>query len=378
MQNKKEKPIYVSQPFLPPLKEFEEYLKEIWESKWLTNNGKLHQALEQELCRYLDVKYISLFSNGTLALVTALQALHITGEVITTPYSFVATTHALWWNAIKPVFVDIEPHTFNIDPGKIEAAITPKTTAILPVHVYGNPCNVQSITEIADVYGLKVIYDACHTFSVSIKGIPVLNFGDLSVMSFHATKVYNTFEGGAIVCHNEATKKRIDNLKNFGFVNETTVVAPGINAKMNEVQAAMGLLQLKYIGSAIEKRKQISEQYRQSLRNIEGINFIEDMSDVNHCYSYFPIFIDKDKFGKTRDEVYEELKKHNIYGRRYFYPLISQFPTYRGLESAELGKMPVAERTTEEVICLPIHPEITNDELYKIIEVITKFKSAIC
>jgi dTDP-4-amino-4,6-dideoxygalactose transaminase len=366
--------IYVTQPFLPPLEEFNEYLKKIWQSKWLTNNGQFHQELEQKLCEYLGVKYISLFSNGTLALVTALQALKITGEVITTPYSFVATTHALWWNNIKPVFVDIEPNTFNIDPEKIEAAITPQTTAILPVHVYDNPCNVQRIKEIADAHGLKVIYDACHTFGVTIKGIPVLNFGDLSVMSFHATKVYNTFEGGAIVCHDEAIKKRIDNLKNFGFVNETTVVTPGINAKMNEVQAAMGLLQLKYIDCLIEKRKEIAEQYRNLLKNIDGISYMEDMPDVKHCYSYFPIFINKEKYGMTRDDAYEELKRNNVYGRRYFYPLISQFPTYSGLESAQPGKMTVAEKVTEEVICLPIYPDLTADLVTLISNLISSFR----
>lgn len=363
------KPILVTQPFLPPLEEFQVYLKQIWESKWLTNNGKFHQDLEKALCEYLGVKYISLFANGTLALITAIQALKISGEVITTPYSFVATTHSLWWNNIKPVFVDIEPNTLNLDPDKIEAAITPKTTAIMPVHVYGNPCNVQRIKEIADTYGLKVIYDAAHTFGVTINNNSVLNFGDLSVMSFHATKVYNTFEGGAIVCHDAATKKRIDNLKNFGFVNETTVVTPGINAKMNEVQAAMGLLQLKYIDGNIEKRKHIAETYREKLKEINGLTFLEDMPDVKHCYSYFPILVDKNKFGKTRDELYEELKKNNIYGRRYFYPLISQFPTYHSLESAQPGKMPIAEKITEQVICLPIYSELEVIEVKRICEI---------
>jgi dTDP-4-amino-4,6-dideoxygalactose transaminase len=366
------KPIFVTQPYLPPLEEFQKYLKQIWGNKILTNNGPFHQELEKALCDYLDVEYISLFSNGTLAIVSALQALHITGEVITTPYSFVATTHALWWNNIKPVFADIDPDTFNLDPGRIEAAITPLTTAILPVHVYGNPCNVDEIQRIADTYGLKVIYDACHTFGVRIKGIPVLKFGDLSVMSFHATKVYNTFEGGAIVCHDEATKKRIDNLKNFGFVNETTVVTPGINAKMNEIQAAMGLLQLKYIDGLIEKRKQIVEQYRERLNGINGITYMEDMPGVKHCYSYFPVLIDKDKYGKTRDDLYEELKKHSIYGRRYFYPLISQFPTYRGLDSAQPGKMPVAERITEEVICLPIYSNLEVENILRIVDIVKK------
>lgn len=366
--------IFVTRPSLPPFEEFQKYLKRIWDSKCLTNNGPFHQELEHELCKYLGVKYISLFSNGTLALITALQALRISGEVITTPFSFVATTHALWWNGIKPVFVDIDPHSFNLDPSKIEAAITPHTTAILPVHVYGNPCDVCCIKEIADTYGLNVIYDACHTFGVTIDDIPVLNFGDLSIMSFHATKVYTTLEGGAIVCHNEATKNRIDHLKNFGFVNETTVVTPGINAKMNEVQAAMGLLQLKYVDQAIAKRKKIAEHYRQELQGVAGLTCLKDFPSVKHSYPYFPILIDKVKFGKTRDEVYEELKKNNIFGRRYFHPLISQFPTYKGLESAQPGKMPVAEKVAEEVICLPIYPDLSYEKLNLVISVLNKYR----
>jgi dTDP-4-amino-4,6-dideoxygalactose transaminase len=371
------KPVYVTEPFLPPLDELQVYLKDIWESKCLTNNGKYHQELEKALCDYLGVKYISLFANGTLALVTALQALRISGEVITTPFSFVATTHALRWNGIKPVFVDIEPDSYNIDPAKIESAITPRTTAILPVHVYGNPCNVRKIKKIADTHGLKTIYDACHTFGVEINGSPVLNFGDLSVMSFHATKVYNTFEGGAIVCHDEVTKKRIDDLKNFGFEDETTVVTAGINAKMNEFQAAMGLLQLKYIDGAIEKRKQIVFKYRDLLKNVDGVTCLNDLPGVKHCYSYFPVLIDRNKYGKTRDEVYEELKKHNINCRRYFYPLISQFPTYRGLESAQSGKMPNAERVTEQVICLPIYPDLDFNVIHTI-SLLIKNKNAKC
>lgn len=370
MTERLKNPVYVTQPALPPLEEFTDYLKQIWDSKRLTNDGKFHQELENALCEYLGVKYISLFSNGTLALITALQTLRITGEVITTPYSFVATTHSLWWNSIKPVFVDIEPKTFNIDPNKIEASLTSKTTAILAVHVYGNPCDLYRIKEIADAYGLKLIYDACHTFGVRIKGIPVLNFGDLSVMSFHATKVYHTFEGGAIVCHDEVTKKRIDNLKNFGFINETTVVIPGINAKMNEVQAAMGLLQLKYIDDAIEKRRQIAMQYREDIKDLDGITCLYDIEGVNHCYSYFPILVDTEKYGKTRDELYNELKKNGIFGRRYFYPLISQFPTYRGLESAQPGKMTVAERVTEQVLCLPIYPNLKREEVQRVLHVL--------
>jgi dTDP-4-amino-4,6-dideoxygalactose transaminase len=362
--------ITVTKPFIPPLEEFQPYLEQIWKNGQLTNNGPFHQQLEKELAEYLGVKYISLFSNGTLALVTALQALKITGEVITTPYSFVASTHSLWWNNIKPIFVDIEPDFCNLDPEMIEAAITPQTTAILPVHVYGNPCNVQRIKEIADTYGLKVIYDACHTFGVTINNEPVLNFGDLSVMSFHATKVYNTFEGGAIVCHDENMKKRIDFLKNFGYAGETTVVAPGINAKMNEVQAAMGLLQLKHIDQNIEKRRQITLQYRELLTNVSGIRFMNDIPGVKHCYPYFPVFIDEAQYGTSRDDLYEKLKTHNIFGRRYFYPLISQFPTYRGLESALPGKLPVAERITEQVICLPLYPELEPEQQNAIVKII--------
>jgi len=363
-----DKPIYVTQPFLPPLEELQEYLKDIWESKWLTNNGKYHQLLEEALCDYLGVKYISLFSNGTLALITALQALKISGEVITTPFSFVATTHSLWWNNIKPVFVDIEPETFTLDPGKIEAAITPKTTAILPVHVYGNPCKVEEIQNIADKYGLKVIYDAAHTFGVKVNGTPIANFGDLSVLSFHATKIFNTFEGGAIVCHDEKTKKQIDSLKNFGLVDETTVVEPGINAKMNEFQAALGLLQLKYIDNSIARNKQAVSVYRQALRNVRGITVLEDIDKVQHNYSYFPVLVDKEKYGKSRDDVYAGLKKKNIFTRRYFYPLISQFPTYKELESAKPGLMPVAEKVAEDILCLPIYPALDVEKILFIID----------
>lgn len=368
LKDKQTKPmITVTKPFLPPLDEFMPYLEQIWVNEQLTNNGPFHRQFEQELAQYLKVKYISLFTNATLALVSALQALRINGEVITTPYSFVATTHALWWNNIKPVFVDIEPAYCNLDPGKIEAAITPQTTAILAVHVYGNPCNVRHIQEIADTYGLKVIYDACHTFGVTLNGEPVLNFGDLSVMSFHATKVFNTFEGGAIISHTQEMKQRIDYLKNFGFASETSVVAPGINAKMNEVQAAMGILQLKYVAENIQKRRILSMRYRSNLTNIPGIQFMEDIPGINYSYAYFPIFVDKKTYGISRDNLYENLKKHNIHGRRYFYPLISQFPTYRGLDSARQGNMPIAEKAAEQVICLPLYPGL--DE--KMIDCIT-------
>jgi len=357
--------IYVTQPTMPPLEEYVEYLKKIWDSKWLTNNGQFHQELETKLCEYLGVKYISLFSNGTLALITALQTLRITGEVITTPFSFVATTHALSWNGITPVFVDIEPNYCNLNPEKIEAAITPRTTAILPVHVYGNPCDVESIEKIADSYGLKVIYDACHAFGVKINDNSVLNFGDLSILSFHATKVFNTFEGGAIICHDEKTKKRIDFLKNFGFADEETVIGTGINAKMNEVQAAFGLLQLKYVNQSIDKRKKIVELYRKELQNIQGIRFMNDCENISHIYPYFPIFIQKD-YGINRDELYVLLKTNGIFSRKYFYPLISSFAAYRGLISASPDNLPVAEQIAKEVLCLPIYPDLTMEQVEKI------------
>jgi len=366
---KLEKPVYVTRPALPPLEEFHEYLEKIWDSKILTNNGPFHQQFEEKLAKYLGVQYLSLFSNGTLALVTALQALRITGEVITTPFSFVATAHSLWWNNIKPIFADIEPRTFNLDPNRIEAAITPKTIAILPVHVYGNPCDVDAMRDICDTYGLKLIYDAAHAFGTRINGASVADFGNLSILSFHATKVFNTFEGGAIICHDQATKNRIDYLKNFGFAGETTVVAPGINAKMNEFQAALGLLQLKYVDENIKKRRTIAEKYREGLSNVKGIRFMEDMPGVQHNYAYFPIFIDEGKYGVSRDDLYKKLKASNIYGRRYFYPLISSFPTYRGLESAMPANLPVASRIAEQVLCLPIFPDLDQDEQYCIIDI---------
>jgi len=362
--------IPVTRPLLPPLEEFNEYLQKIWDNKWLTNGGPFHQDLEDALCDYLQVKHISLFSNGTLALITALQALKITGEVITTPYSFVATTHSLWWNNIRPVFVDIEPDYLNIDPAKIESAITPKTTAILAVHVYGNPCACEAIERIADTYGLHVIYDAAHAFGTRYKGKPVVEFGDMSVLSFHATKVFNTIEGGAIVCRDEKMKQRLDRLKNFGFANETTVVAPGINAKMNELQAAFGLLQLKYIDSAVQARKRISDIYRKELAGIPGIAVLKEPADVTVPYSYFPVLIDSQQLGVTRDEVYEMFRTHDIYSRRYFYPLISDFPTYKGLPSASALNLPVAAKAARQVLCLPIYPDLADQELYKIIDLL--------
>lgn len=366
------KTITVTSPLLPDLEEFNSVLKKIWADKWITNNGSFHKQLEKELAAYLKVPYISLFTNGTLPLITALQALRITGEVITTPYSFVATTHSLWWNGIKPVFVDIDLKTGNLDPEKIEAAITPKTTAIMPVHVYGKPCDTKHIQKIADKYGLKVIYDAAHAFGVEVNGESILNAGDMSTLSFHATKVYNTIEGGAMVMHDEQTKKRIDYLKNFGFAGETTVVAPGINSKMDEIRSAYGLLNLKNVDAAIEARHQVAIKYREALRNVEGITFFDDMPGVKHNYSYFPIFVDEEKYGMTRDELYFKMKEHDVLGRRYFYPLISEFSTYRGLESAKPELLPNAHKMADTVICLPMHHTLGEEDIERILNLIIK------
>ncbi len=362
--------ITVTSPLLPPLEEFVPYLQEIWDSKWITNNGSFHKRLEQALSEYLGVPYISLFTNGTLPLITALQALRVTGEVITTPYSFVATTHAIWWNGLTPVFVDVDPQTGNIDPDKIEAAITPRTTAIMPVHVYGNPCDTARIQALADKYGLKVIYDAAHAFGVTVNGKSILNEGDMSTLSFHATKTYTTIEGGALVCHSAEMKQKIDQLKNFGFAGETTVVAPGINSKMDEVRAAFGLLNLKHVDEAIAARRRVAEKYRAALKDVPGIRCMEDIANVKHNYSYFPIFVNAEQYGMTRDELYFKLKEQGILGRRYFYPLISSFSPYRSYESADPLRLPVANRLADTVICLPMHHGLRELEIERVLEMI--------
>ena len=362
------KPITVTSPLLPNLDEFNELLKEIWDRKWITNNGLLHQKLEKALCEYLGVEHLCIFTNGTLPLITALQAMRITGEVITTPYSFVATTHALWWNGITPVFVDIDPSNCGIDPDKIEAAITPKTTAIMPVHCYGKPCDTERIQAIADKYGLKVIYDAAHAFGVKVNDKSILNQGDMSTLSFHATKVFNTAEGGALIVKDAETKRRVDYLKNFGFAGETEVVSPGINSKMDEIRAAFGLLNLKQVDEAIEKRHQVAIKYREALRDVKGVRFLDDMPGVKHNYSYFPIFIQAEEYGMTRDELYIKMKEQGVLGRRYFYPLISTFSTYRGLPSAASENIPVATRIANEVICLPMHQGLSESDVERVIE----------
>jgi len=363
------KPIYVTQPYLPPLEEFIPYLEKIWDNKILTNGGPYHQQLEKELCDYLGVKHISLFTNGTIALVTALQALRITGEVITTPYSFVATAHSLLWNGIKPVFVDVDPNTLNMDPARIEAAITPQTTAIMPVHCYGHPCDVDAIQKIADNYNLKVIYDAAHAFGVQCHCGSVLNHGDLSVLSFHATKVFNTFEGGAIISPDAKTKQRIDHLKNFGFVDETTVVAPGINGKMSEINAAFGLLQLQYIDEALAKRKDIDSTYRKQTNGLKGITCLNDAGEIKANYSYFPVLVQPD-YPLSRDALYQKLKDQSIYARRYFYPLISDFPMYRSMPSAQRSNLPVAADAASKVLCLPIYPALTPQDQQRVIDIL--------
>ncbi|HVW65203.1 MAG TPA: DegT/DnrJ/EryC1/StrS family aminotransferase [Nitrosospira sp.] len=365
--------IYVTQPLLPPLEEFLPYLSEIWDNKILTNNGPFHQQLEKALCEYLGVDYIALFTNGTIALVTALQALRITGEVITTPYSFVATTHSLLWNGVKPIFVDIDPETLNLDPTKIEAAITPQTTAILAVHCYGHPCDIEAIQKIADEYNLKVIYDAAHAFGVKDAVGSILKYGDLSVLSFHATKVFNTFEGGAIVCSDAKTKRRIDNLKNFGIVDEVTVVAPGINGKMSEINAAFGLLQLQYMEKAWIRRKEIDDLYRRYLAGVIGIKQFVEPKEVTGNFSYFPILV-QPEYPMTRDALYEYLKDRQIYSRRYFYPLISDFPMYRGLPSAHRGNLPIADEVSRKVLCLPIYPALSREEQERVIDAIWELR----
>lgn len=370
--NEKKELITVTSPLLPDLNDFNEALQQIWDSRWITNMGSFHCQLERKLTEYLKVPYISLFTNGTLPIITALQALNVTGEVITTPYSFVATTHALWWNGIKPVFVDVDPATGNIDVEKIESAITSRTTAIMPVHVYGTPCDVVRIQEIADKYGLKVIYDAAHAFGVEINGKSILEYGDLSTLSFHATKVFNTIEGGAMVMHDAKMKKRIDYLKNFGFADEVTVVGPGINSKMDEMRSAYGILNLQQVDLAIENRKRVAEKYREVLRNVAGIRFFDEIPGVKSNYSYFPIFVEETEYGMSRDALYEKMRGANILGRRYFYPLISDFTTYRGLESASKENLPVANKLAASVICLPMHHALSENDVERVLDVILK------
>ena len=363
------KPIFVTQPYLPPLEEFMPYLEKIWDSKILSNGGPFHQQLEEALCEYLGVDHIALFTNGTLALITALQALRITGEVITTPYTFIATAHSLRWNGITPVFVDVDADTLNIDPNNIEAAITPRTRGIMPVHCYGNPCDVEAIQKIADRYNLKVIYDAAHAFGVQDPGGSLLRHGDLSVLSFHATKVFNTFEGGAIVCPDADTKLRIDQLKNFGQVDEITVAELGSNAKMSEFNAALGLLQLKYLAQALEQRKIVDTAYRKLLKGLKGIRCLQIHEEAIPNYSYFPILVESD-YPISRDDLLNKLKESGIHPRRYFYPLITDFPMYRSLPSVNQTNFSIASAAAKQVLCLPIYPALEMAQVELIAKII--------
>ena len=365
------KKIFVTQPSLPPLEDFIPYLKKIWDNRWLTNNGEFHKHFESALAEYLGVKYVSLFTNGMIALQVGMQALRITGEVITTPFTFVATTHAIHWNNCTPVFCDIEPETFTMDPAKVEALITPRTTALMPVHVYGNPCRHEELQRIAETYGLKLFYDAAHVFGVRKDGVSVCSWGDLSMLSFHATKVFNTFEGGALITDDPKLKERIDYLKNFGFADEVTVVAPGSNGKMDEFRAAYGLLQLKIVDGEIARRRKVAERYRESLREVPGIRMLYDLPGVRHNYGYFPVLVDEKEYGMSRDALYEKLKENGIYSRRYFYPLCSDFPTYRGLESAKPEKLFNASQAAKRVLCLPIYAELKESEQQRIIDFIS-------
>lgn len=363
--------IYVTKPSMPPLEEYLPYLKKIWSTCTLTNGGEFHQQLEIELCDYLGVDHISLFTNGTIALVAALQALQIQGEVITTPYSFVATSHSLLWNGLKPVFVDIDPRTFNIDPKKIEEAISPQTKAILAVHCYGFPCDTKSIHDIAEKHNLRVIYDAAHAFAVDDEQGSILRHGDLSILSFHATKVFQVFEGGAIVSKTLEMKQKIDQLKNFGFIDETSVALPGINGKMSELNAAFGLLQLKYIDALISRRKLIDERYRDSFKGVDGIFCPPLMNSVKSNFSYFPLVI-SDEFSRSRDEVFNYLRSNDVMARRYFYPLISNFSMYSEFESANKIHLAHANKMANQVLCLPIYPDLNISDVDKICSLILK------
>ena len=365
----KKNPIFVTQPSLPPLEELIPYLEQVWENKILSNGGPFHKKLEDELCKYLNVPYISLVSNGTMGLITALQALNIKGEVITTPYSYVATSQSLMWNKIKPVFIDIDPVTLNLDPKKIEAAITPDTSAIMPVHVYGQPCDVDAIEILAKKHKLKVIYDAAHAFGVKCHCGGLLKHGDLSILSFHATKVFNTFEGGAIICKDIKMKHHIDQIKNFGITSETTVEHIGINGKMNEFSSVLGLLQLKYIEDNIKKRKDINDHYRAGLKDINGIRWHTKTKVEYDNYSYFPIFVD-DEYPLTRDQLYSKLKDSGINGRRYFYPLLTEFPIYKNLLKKQEVDLSIAKEASKRVICLPIYSEMDFKTVEQVLDLI--------
>lgn len=365
--------IYVTRPALPDRKAVYRKIDEIWDSQWLTNIGRQHRLFESTVQEYLEVPNVSLFCNGTMALQLACQALRLSGEVITTPFTFAATPHVLYWNRIAPVFCDIDPHTFNLNPECIESLITPSTTAILPVHVFGYPCNIQAIQKIADRYGLRIIYDAAHSFGVEVNGEKIGNFGDISMFSFHATKIFHTFEGGALTFKDESLRERLEFAKNFGFKGEENIVVPGINAKMSEFQAAIGLLMLELVDQEIEKRKQLTMVYRERLKNIPGIKFKNNMLNVKHNYYNFVITIDKNEFGFSRDDLYENFKQYNIFTRKYFYPLCSQFQCYRQYPSSSPQNLPVAERITQEILSLPLFGTLKEEDIHRICDIVEFF-----
>ena len=367
-----DKPIFVTRPLLADLNDVQKELEEIWESQWLTNNGAKHQKLEEELKKVLKVSGISVFNNGEIALIVAVQSLRLAGEVITTPFTFPGTPHVLAWNNITPVFCDIDEETMTLDAEKIEGLITSKTTGILAVHVYGMPCNVTKIQEIADRYGLRVVYDAAHAFGAEIDGVGIGTFGDISMFSFHSTKLFHTVEGGALTFNVPHYKPRIDLLKNFGIKNEEEVVMPGINGKMNEVQAAIGLINLGLIDAGREKRRRIVDTYTQHLEDVEGIEVFEIPSNVKRSYQYFVIRI-SDEFGCSRDEVYTEFKKYNVFARKYFYPLCSDYSCYRHLPSSNPESLPVAHKVVREVLCLPLYGNLKLDEVERICVMLKTF-----
>jgi dTDP-4-amino-4,6-dideoxygalactose transaminase len=348
--------VTVTRPTMPPLAEYAKLLEGVWERRWLTNDGELHRELEAKLAAHLEVEHLSLFCNGAIALLVALQALRINGgEVITTPFTFPATAHVLHWNRVRPVFCDVEDRTFNLDPARVEKLIGPDTRAILGVHVYGNPCDVDAIQAIADRHGLQVVYDAAHAFGVQLRGRSLLLHGDMSMLSFHATKVFSTIEGGALVSRSDVERRRVNMLKNFGIADEETIIGPGLNGKMNEVQAAFGLLQLRTIDAEIARRRELALSYRRHLAGLPGVRFLDDLPEVRHNHGYFPVLVDAQEYGLDRDEVYALLKRFNVSTRKYFHPLVSHAPCYAALPSAHPAALPVAERVARQVLCLPIY-----------------------
>ena len=371
-----EEPVYVTRPTLPKLEDYQRKLERIWETRWLTNDGECHTQLREALCEYLGVEHLNLCCNGTLALLLALQAARINGgEVITTPFTFPATPHALYWNRVEPVFCDIDETTFNLDPDRIESLIGPDTRAILPVHVFGTPCDVEAIQSIADRHGLTVIYDAAHMMGVTLNGRSVLEWGDFSILSFHATKLFSTAEGGAVISHSPPDCERIDFMKNFGIADEETVIGPGINGKMNELQAAFGLLQLEGVETEIASRKTLTQLYRQKLGAVPGIRVQQDLPGVRHNYGYFPVIVDPQTYGMTRDDLWASLREFNVVTRKYFHPLCSHYPSYASRPSSRPENLPVAERIAASVLCLPLYGTLSESSVETISTIIAELRN---